>query len=97
MSFTAVVKNDSDNDMPQSKIGVAFRIDRKITAWGVVQKPLKAGQSITIKANGGPQKTPTWISDGKDHDLIAHVDDINRIAESNEKNNKMTVKIQAAQ
>tara|TARA_Y100000589_G_scaffold299721_1_gene309342 strand:- start:393 stop:2657 length:2265 start_codon:yes stop_codon:yes gene_type:complete len=97
VSFTAVVKNDSGNDMPLSKIGVAFRIDRKITAWGVVQKPLKAGQSITIKANGGPQKTPTWISDGKAHELVAHVDDINRIAESNEKNNKMTVKIQAAQ
>ena len=67
-------------------IGVKYSVDGTGKTWGSVNGPLAKGASVTIGTNGGAYTIP----DGT-HTIMAYVDDVNRFAESNETNNKMSV------
>jgi subtilase family serine protease len=58
-------------------------VDGAFRTWGSVWGPLAAGASVTIGTNGGPIATGT-------HTIKAHVDDVNRFAESGETNNRLS-------
>jgi beta-glucanase (GH16 family) len=52
---------------------------------------LAAGATITLTANGGPSNLATWAATSGSHQVVAFVDDVDRIPESNEGNNKLTL------
>ena len=68
--------------------GVAFYVDNEFVAWSdTYRQDLKPGQFAILRSNGGPNGSATWkITPGK-HTFRAVVDDVVRIAESNEENN----------
>lgn len=52
---------------------------------------LAAGASVTLTANGGPGGgNGTWTAPSSDYTVQAYVDDVNRITETNEKNNTLS-------
>ena len=51
---------------------------------------LAPGQTLTLTANSGPSGSSTWSAASGSHTIEAWVDDVNRIAEGNENNNKLT-------
>ena len=84
--FTSTVKNQGTAATPAGiPIGVGYSVDGVSRTWGGVSGPLAAGQSVTIGTNGGPYTIPTGT-----HTITAHVDDVNRFAESNETNNQLS-------
>ena len=54
---------------------------------------LAAGASVTLTANNGTNGINYWTATSGSHTVQAWVDDVNRIAESNENNNKTTAPI----
>src|SRR4029077_3658513 len=48
------------------------------------------GSSVTLTANGGPSGNNMWTATAGTHTVQAFVDDVNRIAESNENNNTLS-------
>jgi subtilase family serine protease len=85
--FTSTVKNQGTAATPAGKvIGVGYSVDGVPRTWGVVANPpLAAGQSATVDTNGGPYTIPTGT-----HTITAFVDDVNRFAESDETNNRLS-------
>ncbi|MGH8528016.1 MAG: Ig-like domain-containing protein, partial [Gammaproteobacteria bacterium] len=64
-------------------------MDGVFRTWGAVANPpLAAGQSATVGTNGGPYTIPNGT-----HTITAHVDDVNRFAESDETNNLLSQSI----
>ena len=87
--FTSTVKNQGTGAAPAGiLIGVGYSVDGVSRTWGGVSGPLAAGASVTIGTNGGPYTIPTGT-----HTFTAHVDDVNRFAESNETNNLLSQSI----
>ncbi len=87
--FTSVVKNQGAGATPSGvSIGVAYRVDGVYRTWGSVPGPLAPGASITVGTNGGNYFVPTGS-----HTIMAFVDDVNRFAESDEGNNKLSQSI----
>ena len=87
--FEATVQNIGNAPTPPNvTIGVAFEVDGRVVAWsGTFQGPLAAGESLTVKSNGGPNGKGTWTVAAGAHTIRAIVDDVNRLNESNEGNN----------
>src|SRR5213078_1466981 len=84
--FTSTVKNQGGAATPAGiAIGVAYSVDGVYRTWGGVSGPLAAGASVTIGTNGGPYTIPNGT-----HTIMAFADDVNRFAESNETNNKLS-------
>jgi len=84
--FTSTVKNQGTAATPAgTDIGVAYSVDGVYRTWGGVSGPLAAGASVTIGSNGGPYTIPRGT-----HTITAFVDDVNRFAESDETNNKLS-------
>lgn len=84
--FTTTIKNQGTAATPAGVyIGVGYSVDGVYKTYGAVKGPLAAGASITIGTNGGAYTIPSG-----DHTISAHVDDVNRFAELNETNNKLT-------
>jgi len=54
---------------------------------------LGAGASVTLTANNGTGGSNFWTAASGSHTVQAWVDDVNRIAESNENNNKTTATV----
>jgi subtilase family serine protease len=52
---------------------------------------LAPGQSITVTANSGPSGSATWSPSAGAHTVEAWLDDVNRVGETNENNNKLTI------
>jgi subtilase family serine protease len=52
---------------------------------------LAPGQSITVTANSGPSGSATWSPGAGPHSVEAWLDDVNRVGETNENNNKLTL------
>lgn len=86
--FTSVVKNQGSKATPAVTIGVGYYIDGKGRTWGSIPGPLAAGASTTIRMTG-----PTYVIPSGNHSIMAYGDDVNRFAESNEDNNKLTQSI----
>ncbi|HWZ90389.1 MAG TPA: CARDB domain-containing protein, partial [Polyangiaceae bacterium] len=93
-TFSATVKNQGTVATPAGVIiGVAFAVDGTTVNWSDTDtQSLAPGQSITLTANSGPNSgASTWTAASGNHTLRAWVDDVNRIAESDETNNQLSV------
>jgi subtilase family serine protease len=87
--FTSVVKNQGSKATPAGvTVGVGYLVDGKNRTWGSIVGPLAAGASVTIAMGGSAYMIPSG-----NHSIVAYVDDVNRFAESNEDNNKLTQSI----
>ena len=92
--FTAVVSNQGTAATPAGTVlGVGFDFDGSPTAsvWEDTDTTaLAPGASVTLTATGGVAGVNYWIATAGSHTVTAWVDDVNRIAESNKNNNKLT-------
>ncbi|GKS70092.1 hypothetical protein W03_20960 [Nitrosomonas sp. PY1] len=87
--FTSTVQNQGTEATPAGvSVGVGYLVDGEFKTWGSVAGPLAAGASVTIGTKGGAYVIPNGA-----HAITAHVDDVNRFAESNETNNKFSQSI----
>ena len=92
VTFSATIKNQGTAATPSGVIhGVSFSVDGTQVNWSDTNtSSLAAGASITLTANSGPSGSSTWTATSGTHTILANVDDVNRIAESNETNNTLT-------
>ncbi len=92
VTFSAVVKNQGTGATPGGTIiGVSFFVDGVQVSWSDnTVSSLAAGESVTVTANGGPGGTAVWNATTGNHNVMAWVDDVNRISESDENNNQYT-------
>jgi fibronectin type 3 domain-containing protein len=92
--FSCVVKNQGTAATPAGTIvGVQFAVDgvtSPITWSDTDTNSLAPGASVTLTANNGTNGVNYWPATSGSHTVQAWVDDVNRIAESNENNNKLT-------
>lgn len=88
VTFSATVQNQGAGATPGSVVhGIGFKVDGTTVTWSDTRTAsLAAGASVTLSANGGVAGA-TWAATGGFHTVQAFVDDVNRIAESNEGNN----------
>lgn len=87
--FTSIVKNQGTATIPENvTIGLRYLVDNSYKTWGNVTGPLEPGQSVTIGTKGGAYNIPTGS-----HKITGHVDDQNKITESNENNNMLSKSI----
>jgi subtilase family serine protease len=92
--FTVVVTNQGTAATPAGTVlGVGFDFDGSAAA-GVWEDTdtasLAPGASVTLTATGGSAGVNYWIATAGSHTVTAWADDVNRITESNESNNKLT-------
>jgi len=89
VTFSATIMNQGTAATPSGVIhGVLFSVDGTPVSWSDNSTAsLAPGASRTVTANGGPSGSSTWTATTGTHTILANVDDVNRIAESNEGNN----------
>jgi len=92
VTFSATISNFGQNTKPAGSInGVGFFVDGTKVNWSDSSTAaLAPGQSLTLTANAGPGGHSTWTATAGAHSLQAFVDDVNRIAEGDETNNKLS-------
>jgi hypothetical protein len=93
VTFTATVKNQGTGPTPAgTTVGVLFSVDGAPVAWSdTFNQAIAAGATVTLTANGGPNGAATWTATSGSHQVVAFVDDINRIPnEVSESNNTLT-------
>ncbi len=95
VTFRATVRNQGTIATPAGTIlGVSFKVDGKQVSWSDTHtSSLAASDSVTLTANSGPSGSLTWTATEGAHTVEAHVDDINRIAERDDTNNKLTASL----
>jgi hypothetical protein len=95
VTFSATIKNQGTRATPGGIIhGVLFSVDGTPVNWSDNSTAsLAAGASRTVTATGGPSGPSTWTVTSGTHTILANVDDINRMAESNESNNTLTTSL----
>jgi hypothetical protein len=87
--FACVVRNQGGAATPQGvAVGAAYLVDGVYRTWGSGMGPLAAGASMTLGTNGGGFIVPSGT-----HVIEAFADDVNRFAESNESNNRLSQSI----
>lgn len=88
--FSAVVKNQGTGATPAGTIiGVSFSVDGTQVSWSDnTSSSLAAGATVTLTANGGPSGSAAWPATTGNHTVLAWVDDVSRISETNESNNQ---------
>ena len=93
VTFSATISNLGKSTKPVGAInGVAFFVDGVKVTWSDTNtQALSPGQTVTLTSNGGPTGSATWAATGGAHQVDAIVDDINRIAEGDENNNKLSI------
>jgi len=95
--FSATVKNQGNTATPAGTIvGVQWAVDgvtSPITWSDTDTTSLGAGASVTLTANNGTGGSNFWTAGSGSHTVQAWVDDVNRIGESNENNNKTTATV----
>ncbi len=91
VTFSAVIKNQGTAATPSGTIhGVLFTVDGTSVSWSDNRTAsIAAGASVTVTATGGPNGKVSWTAASGTHTVRAFVDDVNRIAESNENNNTL--------
>jgi hypothetical protein len=97
VTFSATVKNQGDTPTPAgAKHGVIFTFDDGAAGSGVWSDThttsIAPGAWVTLTASGGSGGA-TWTAVEGTHTVKANVDDVNRIAESDENNNVRTEQI----
>jgi hypothetical protein len=95
IQFVAVVENCGKAAVEEGVcIGTKFSVDGKTVCWcDQLHGPLAPGQQAEVRPNNGPTGKASWILTRGCHRVTALVDDQNRIVESNESNNTLTIKI----
>ena len=92
--LTVVVTNQGTQATAAGTVlGVGFDFDgsQAATVWEDTDTAsLAPGASVTLTATNGTAGVNYWIATAGSHSVTAWVDDVNRIAESNENNNKLT-------
>jgi hypothetical protein len=69
-------------------------VDGAVVDWSdTFNGPLEPGESETLQADNGPKGTAYWKAVIGSHVIIAHVDDVGRINESNVSNNTLEKRI----
>jgi hypothetical protein len=93
--FTAVVKNiGTAPTEDRVVIGTKFCIDGKTICWNdTLRGPLEPGASAEVTASNGFNGQTAWTVTSGSHTLTAVVDDLNRIIESDESNNRRSILI----
>jgi len=91
ITMKATIRNQGTGPTPEGVVhGVLFRTDSARMSPGVWSDDCVAsiapGESVTVTANGG-SRGATWTAIAGTHTVTAHVDDVNRIVESNDQNN----------
>lgn len=89
VTFSATIKNQGTGPTPAGVInGVAFQIDGAgTTLWSDNNtSSIPAGASVTVTVNGGTAGS-IWTATQGTHSILAWVDDVNRMAESDKTNN----------
>ncbi|REE81485.1 subtilase family serine protease [Paenibacillus taihuensis] len=91
VTFSATIKNQGADPSPAGSIhGVLFTVDGTSVSWSDnYSSSIAAGASVTVTATGGPSSKASWTAQSGTHTVRAFVDDINRIAESNDGNNTL--------
>ena len=97
VTMKATIKNQGDAPTPAGvKHGVLFTFDDGAAGPGIWSDvhtaSIASGSWVTVTANGGSTGA-TWKAVEGTHIVKANVDDVNRIAESNENNNIMSKEI----
>jgi hypothetical protein len=92
-TFSATVLNQGTGATPAGVIiGVQFDVDGAEISWSDTDtQSLAAGASVTLTANSGPTGSSVWTATSGPHTITAWVNDVNRFAESDENNNKLSV------
>jgi endoglucanase len=90
VTFSATIKNQGTGSTPAGTVnGVAFYVNGQKVTWSDNNNSsITPGTSVTVTANSGPTGSKTWSGGLGTYTVEAYVDDINRIPESNEGNNK---------
>ncbi|MDD3933490.1 MAG: CARDB domain-containing protein, partial [Methanoculleus sp.] len=90
VTFQATIKNQGTVPTPAGVIsGVAFLVDGRLAVWSDSHtNPIPPGNWVTVTANGGPSGSAVWKATTGTHTIQAWVDDVDRIAEANENNNR---------
>jgi len=93
VTFSATVTNFGTTTKPAGTInGVGFFVDGNKVTWSDNNtQALAPGQSVTVTANGGPTGVATWAATAGKHSVEAFIDDINRLGETDENNNKLAI------
>ena len=96
IKFSAVILNIGKAATPPGvTIGVSFTLtgmnnEELFVTWSdTYNKQLLPGQSVKLTANSGHTGTGAWTAKEGVFSVLANVDDLGRIAESNKDNNKM--------
>jgi len=90
-TLRATIVNRGNAPTPANVVhGVAFSVGGAVVCWSdTFRGPLKPGESRTVTANNGPKGAATWTPTVGAHVLRATVDDVHRIAESDDANNTL--------
>ncbi len=84
--FASTVKNQGTaNTPPGNTVRVGYSVDGALKTYGNLATSLTAGASAAIGTTGA-----TYIIPSGTHNITATADDVNRITELNEANNKLT-------
>jgi hypothetical protein len=89
--FSATISNQGTAATPGGVIhGVGFSVDGSVVCWAAGHSAsIAPGDSVTVTADGG-FSGPAWTAAPGAHSLMANVDDVNRMTESDEGNNTRT-------
>jgi hypothetical protein len=92
VTFSATITNFGKSTKPAGAIsGVGFKVDGGLVAWSDTNnQAILPGQTVTLTTNSGPSGSATWAATAGSHKVEAWVDDVNRIAEGDENNNKLS-------
>jgi hypothetical protein len=92
VTFNATISNFGKSTKAAGVInGIGFFVDGTKVNWSDSStQALAPGQTVTLSANAGPGGISTWAATAGSHTLQAFVDDVNRIAEGDETNNKLS-------
>lgn len=94
VTFIAVVRNAGTRATPADTVhGVAFSVDGRTVTWSARSAdPLAPGGLRTYPADAGLDSS-TWSATAGSHEILVHVDDIDRIHELDEGNNLTTTRL----
>jgi hypothetical protein len=91
--FAATVRNQG-TAATNKLVGIGFYVDGKAVNWGSTSVVLGPGESVIINAGSGPQGRNYWNTVQGSHRVTAWVDDVNRMVELGESNNKKDAMVQ---
>jgi len=91
VTFNATISNFGKTSKAAGAInGVGFFVDGTKVSWSDTNtQALAPGQTVTLSANAGSAGA-TWVATAGAHTVQAFVDDVNRIPEGDETNNKLS-------